>query len=147
MINPSEYRIGNLVRWNPALTNPSITFPSVVIEIMAISTDRIGHISPNLDHRSEAFEDDLVEKELHFKTLDELEPLPITEQFLIEAGFKDGSLSLPKNAATTFLLWKNNAVRIFYTNEKEIGGNAVYVHQLQNLYFLFTGEELNIGGH
>jgi hypothetical protein len=147
MIKPSEYRIGNLVRWNPALKNPAVTFPSVVIEIAAIMGDKIGHIAPNLEHRSEPFEDDLVEKELHFKSLDELEPLPITEQFLVDAGFSDGSLSLPKNPPPIFLLWKNGAVQVFYTNEKEIGGNAVYVHQLQNLYFLFTGEELNIGGH
>ncbi len=147
MINPSEYRIGNLVRWNPALKNPAITLPAVVIEIASITTEKVGHIAPNLDHRSEPFEDDLLEKELHFKTLDELEPLPITQQFLADAGFGDGLIKLPKNQPLVFLLWKNNAFNMYYTNEKEIGGNAVYVHQLQNLYFLFTGEELNIGGH
>src|ERR1700712_1698338 len=109
MINPSEYRIGNLVRWNPALRNPAVTFPAVTIEIAAITAYKIGHIAPNLDHRSEAFEDDLLEKELHYKTLDELEPLPITEEFLTYAGFTDGSLSLHKNPPPIFLLWKNKA--------------------------------------
>ena len=77
------------------------------------------------------------------------EPIPLTEEWLLRLGFvkKDN----PNN--TPSWIWKKDGEVWFYqtwigrdifiknffpTNQKQIN----YVHQLQNLYFALTGEEL-----
>jgi hypothetical protein len=74
-----------------------------------------------------------------------MDPIPLTEEWLIKFGFeKDaentswynrGIISVSKNGNIAFHLegkWLNSKVRVDS------------VHQLQNLYFALTGEELTI---
>ena len=84
--------------------------------------------------------------------LDYLSPIPLTEEILIKAGLKNGGYEN--------LFWskkcKNGKFEInamFYTNNThavgvrindEIDVNIEFIHQLQNLYFVLTGEELQI---
>jgi hypothetical protein len=67
-------------------------------------------------------------------------PIPLTEEWLRKFGFesyyKNGSEYQNKN----MYLVKNGDI---WQNLK-IGVNLKYVHQLQNLYFALTGEELEI---
>jgi len=86
----------------------------------------------------------------YFSQLDRLEPIPITEEWLLKLGFKN-----------------SNMQDCFYTNGNMYGistsdhkfrfiqGNLIcqlvlseinYVHQLQNLYFALTGKELECVG-
>lgn len=63
-----------------------------------------------------------------FNLLDLLKPIPLTEEWLKKLGFeKDGEV--PK---------------IIIIDDYQIYPNAkvAYVHQIQNLYFALTGEEL-----
>ena len=78
------------------------------------------------------------------------EPIPLTEEWLIRFGFEVSEIKREfghktiawthtgKYALTVY--FKNGilSVRFWQGNEKR------YVHQLQNLYFALTGEELTI---
>lgn len=80
------------------------------------------------------------------------EPIPLTEEWLLRVGFVLGF-----DVFTEF--YHNKKVKI-YLNEfdgltdkgtwlcllfgNNIGVNIKYVHQLQNLYFALTGEELTV---
>ena len=89
-------------------------------------------------------------------TYGEFKPIPLTEEWLVKMGFeidRTGDLSIMINSAVTHLFF-NKVKDFFYPMilvEAEfsgLGSNCVglnsiqYVHQLQNLYFALTGEEL-----
>ena len=65
-------------------------------------------------------------------------PIPLTEEWLLKFGFERNGKKL------TF--WKIDLVEdeegIFSFDESRIYIDIKYVHQLQNLYFALTGEEL-----
>jgi hypothetical protein len=84
-----------------------------------------------------------------FKTLHRLEPIPLTKEWLLKFGFeKNGNYLLEI---------KDNGAFFYDLNDKEfwVGGydscvssqgfiisNIEFVHQLQNLYFVLTNNEL-----
>lgn len=65
-------------------------------------------------------------------------PIPLTEEWLMNFGSVDG-FYLPNNIYTfvDFTLWD-------YKEGYIIAKDVKYVHQLQNLYFALTGEELTV---
>src|SRR5690606_23732350 len=68
--------------------------------------------------------------------------IPLTEQWLIDLGLKrmpESEYTLDSYDLAGFKLWMNKGKFLF--NDKI---NIDYVHQLQNLYFALTGEELTI---
>ena len=82
--------------------------------------------------------------------LKELEPIPLTEEWLVKFGFendKKGLILEFKNYSYSYLWFNNNSGQLRLVSE---GGkflthdNLKYVHQLQNLYFALTGKELEI---
>jgi hypothetical protein len=78
------------------------------------------------------------------------EPIPITEEWLLKFGFE-------KTMSWTYVKdLVGNLKLVYYLGEKgwSMGfksysdfPNLKYVHQLQNLYFALTGEELTYGGN
>ena len=84
------------------------------------------------------------------------DPIPLTEEILLEAGFKesnDGSNTqyvLP--VVWSFGVGEETRTEIFRLEEVEgkffsehcFNRVILYVHQLQNLYFALTGQELKI---
>ena len=83
-------------------------------------------------------------------TTDRIEPIPLTEEWLFKFGFRDNNYSFDKDIF--HISW---SVRVISTNVRSLfflDGeipddwkiNIKYVHQLQNLYFALTGEELEI---
>jgi len=74
-----------------------------------------------------------------------LNPIPLTEEILLKAGFeKNGDYCNSEDEALYHLddfCW--NLGDISY-NGSDDWFKCKYVHQLQNLYFALTGEELNI---
>lgn len=77
------------------------------------------------------------------------EPIPLTEEWLLKLGFKYYSLPSENNVkrgyytmkyGSTFKIIISNKKYYFLNFRKEIE----YAHQLQNLYFALTGEELTI---
>jgi hypothetical protein len=144
MIDPTELRIGNLICWNPRLINPNATLPAMPVRVSAILQDKIGYTSPNYEHRVEPFEDDKLQMEMPYRSLNELEPLTLTTEILKGANFKkeSGSLFKHKGHELYFDVKKNTG---FYLKKKFSFNNLSYVHHLQNIYFTLTGNELEIG--
>jgi len=73
-----------------------------------------------------------------------LEPIPITEEWLFKFGFLkdlDNDIYLNINAYA-FLYWQNDRVELLDDDNNFMISYCKYVHQLQNLYFALTGEEL-----
>lgn len=68
-------------------------------------------------------------------------PIPITEEWLLKFGFHKINESYIKNA---FLFTNCNSIYKFLYKLSIIENELKYVHQLQNLYFALTGEELII---
>ena len=80
---------------------------------------------------------------------EDLEPIPLTEEWLLKFGFEkltDKSRGFNSNSYTytkgiSFIVHLNDkllSVNFWQGNEKK------YVHELQNLFFALTGEELTI---
>lgn len=77
----------------------------------------------------------------------EIQPIPLTEELLVKAGFK-------KHLDTIFIHWSKEG-GMFEISTREPNGSYglwvngtigcfQYLHQLQNLYFALTGTELTI---
>lgn len=90
------------------------------------------------------------EKEFKFS----FSPIPLTEEWLLKFGFTKKGSHYFEFPATSHLLeiqeMKSNLGITFHLITKRrveprsaIGNALKFVHQLQNLYFALTGEELN----
>ena len=75
-------------------------------------------------------------------------PIPLTEEWLLKFGFeKRGYVKFLGNAYQRFVLGRNgiysiNEIAYIYEVCDHDLCEIRYVHQLQNLYFALTGEEL-----
>lgn len=139
----NELRIGNLIRFSEDGT----IFTIDSIEEKGLSVQN--------------------EKEIAWIDLEEFEPIPITEEWLLEVGFQiKDQLSVHKTKIyyisgidVDYCLYfadfrQDFGFYIEYTDspfDKDLGVlypitfGIKYVHQLQNLYFALTGEELTSG--
>lgn len=73
---------------------------------------------------------------------DHLEPIPLTEEWLVKFGFEEKDGYFTKNKDDIYNNYTDNSF------DYVINGIVIieikHVHQLQNLYFALTGEELKI---
>jgi hypothetical protein len=142
MINYNELRIENWVKRNDM---------EGVFTIRLVCKDRVAQIHL-IDHD--------FEKNAHFAcecTLSELEPILLTAEWLEKFGFieserygagdryfrKDGFTGLADYGAQLIVLPEGQDAYLscgYYENQID----CRYVHQLQNLHFALTGEELTI---
>lgn len=75
----------------------------------------------------------------NFTVGDCLLPIPLTEEWLLKFGFKNGSYFILNNV----IIYKDYNDK--YRYEYNYGQLWVkHVHQLQNLYFALTGKELTL---
>ena len=79
-------------------------------------------------------------REYNDEHLEDYEPIPLTEEWLLKFGFEYSDLNGDSG------LWKIPPFQIYgkynqFLYDYRLDVN--YVHQLQNLYFALTGEELN----
>ena len=90
-------------------------------------------------------------------SLSKLKPILLTEEWLIKFGFENDINSSMVQFWTLgkFILYHENYIHTETTNREyfelsnyyDVVGSSqeiIYVHQLQNLYFALTGEELEI---
>lgn len=77
---------------------------------------------------------------------EEIKPIPLTEEILLKAGFDEESEKPINYSANLYVDMVSNeaCVGCEYDGFHLVRSNIKYVHQLQNLYFALTGEELNI---
>lgn len=86
------------------------------------------------------------------KYTSKLFPIPLTEEILLKCGFNKGiDGSFIKNDISVFLDKRFKTNLYLQTNELSLNHNwfgyeckVKHLHQLQNLYFALTGEELKI---
>lgn len=81
--------------------------------------------------------DDINSVSLGYSIQDKFEPIPLTEEWLIKFGF---TKNFEEYSTKHLKIGKRVNKKGFYYGGREIK----HVHQLQNLYFALTGEELTI---
>ncbi|TDH29224.1 hypothetical protein EXU57_03920 [Segetibacter sp. 3557_3] len=141
MIKLNELRLGNLITWNPALVNPKITLTALMVEIAEIRIDTIGYGSSRMEHRVEPFEDDLIQLEPIFKSLEEFEPVKLSAKLLEAAGFQKHKQGWVK--ALIELGGEDHEFVISLAGKKLPVEKITTLHQLQNIYFALFGYELD----
>ena len=73
----------------------------------------------------------------------ELKPIPLTEEWLLKFGFASGGYGeYKKDRYILDCEYTDKGVYYFIIDDVCIEADMLYVHQLQNLYFALTGEEL-----
>ena len=124
-MNPKELRIGNF-----------LTVSNNVLAISEIKKDCFCFCQQYID-----------EWEFLFNDYD-VQPIQITEDWLKRFGF-NGVENDHIKCKNIHLSYSSVFNRVFISDEDDdpqtvVGVNIKYVHQLQNLYFALTGEELEI---
>lgn len=99
----------------------------------------------------------LQEKKGHHLLINNLKPIPLTEEWLLKFGFEETNAkeNLDREWCVdyeiencNFIINYNKTLNIFYFSFSNginwINIEIYYIHQLQNLYFALTNEELEI---
>lgn len=119
-----ELRIGNIIYWGKYKT-----------KVFELTHDLDNDFSINCDK------------------IDEFKPIPLTKEWLVNLGLNRSDADTPYNFEISSLeyLWiKDQGLKVFYTNGKHSEDMPLatypcdYVHQLQNIYYSLTGEELTL---
>lgn len=130
----NSLRIGNLLYFS----EENIIRPVTSIQVGFYSSDRVGIIS-------------------EYHDIIEFKPIELNENWLIKFGFKKGNQTYKNGYSievlkTDFYLrpsfmdgyyWGFNISNDIVDCELNDVKRIKYVHQLQNLYYAITGEELN----
>jgi len=80
---------------------------------------------------------EIAKKEVEF-----IQPVLLTEEWLIKFGFKRQNNAWNGPHKNDFSLWNPKGEEEIKMNDTVLCPRTDYVHQLQNLYFALTGEEL-----
>ena len=124
-MKPTELRIGNLVCYN-----------GKVVKVEQITKHKIGyHTKPN-------------ETRMNYARLCEIEPIPITEEWLTKIGFvkriySDKIFAYGGGMLSTVYFIESTMIDI-RTEDNDATILCKHLHQLQNAYYLVTGKELEI---
>lgn len=147
MVNANELRLGNLLLWNPKLAHPETTLTPATVEVVSISGDKIGYVSPGVERRAEPFEDDVLQSEPKLLSLEALEPIALTFRILDECGFEKQSGSDEETWVSDLLKGmvfrpSQDGITLYDADRKKIGETIKFLHRFQNLYFSLTGVEM-----
>ena len=147
MIAANELRIGNY--FHPCDTRGGVTIPNTTIIWKVGSIDKFGKVAviePSNENNI-------------YLTIYECSPIPLTPEILEKCGFEKS-----KKQEDGFCLFMNQFTFIDLDNDGEgyhvflrqfdssdksindcvlIDSTLFHLHQLQNLYYALTGEELN----
>jgi len=124
-LQASELRIGNLVKHDGKIGAVCVIYEDAIN--FTDETSLVGWYT------------------LEFDSETELKPIPLTEDWLLRMGFKKEYEYYTFPGTETILLDPN--LKCFTTGDDNCSvffKTPEYVHQLQNLYFALTGEELTI---
>lgn len=76
-----------------------------------------------------------------------LKPIPLTEELLLKFGFEFQETFFHYDSHTDFYIFKDFRIASYLGSDYELWYKNIeisieYVHELQNIYFALTGEEL-----
>jgi hypothetical protein len=132
----NELRIGNFV-----------TDGIFQIEIFTISEDDVWGVVGNIINLVRASNEDFYKRGDYHFNVENIEGIPLTEEWLLKLGFEQRPEGEPLYYKDRIMvnMGNHNIVHILGTNNghvlpRQFGGYKV--HQLQNLYFALTTEEL-----
>lgn len=130
MIDAKELRIGNYVHRND--------YPNDLFKMRSISDDRI--------HLINVLEIDVVNNTIYSSdcTLSELEPIPLTDKWLLKFGFEETLTKVYSIDDFPSYKFTGHSFEVFAFEENNYLPDLQYIHQLQNLYFALTGTELTL---
>lgn len=137
MIQANELRIGNIVTVDNPQFHPNLKDVPMVIK--GIHTTERGY-AVKLEHLIPS--DDIFTE--YSQLIQFIIPIPLTGEILLKAGFEKDIESLFYR--NSFIIAKTKTRWAFYHNGL-MGGELVRIddlHQLQNLFFALTGEEIKI---
>ena len=125
MIDPKELRIGNYV----SLKN------GIHVSVLTIEHDVYSEIGYCI-----------YDQNLCVRLLEDLSPIPITEEWLERFGFNPEYPCWYMDDIPFFIEQLDDQFRVSFEGSGGYAWNQKInsLHQLQNLYFALTGEELNI---
>ena len=138
-----ELRIGNLVFVNDQVCNPELEGVTMIVK--EIYKDRLV-----CDYMLVV--SDIINRKTHNVSIGDIKPIPLTEEVLLKCGFEikpDSSLptfvySGRLDLQVEFMLGEYS-FRIEVENRHTTFVRVIkYLHELQNLYFSITGEELEV---
>jgi len=119
MMKANELRFGNLIRHTHCEILTSILKGKIIEVNFSNDPEYVCNVRPEL-----------------------YEPIPLTEEWLLKFGFIDtGSYYLKGAFSIAKMPWTNGKIGL-YAYAMDYSMELKYVHQLQNLYFALTGEEL-----
>jgi len=137
MIQPNELRKGNL--FNPISRRTKIHLPqtSVIFEVVEILLFRVTTVLYGTNPAQ-------VESLPEFRYAD-LSPIPLTPEILEKCGFEKGYDVYSKDSfEIAYIINGFDEVGYVLIINKEAESVIFhYLHQLQNLYFALTGQELD----
>ncbi len=84
------------------------------------------------------------EEEETYIEIDSFEGIGITEDWLIKFGFKSVAGNYEFNNGTTNIVFYKNEIYESIEGQWKWYPHIRHIHQLQNLYFALTGEELEL---
>lgn len=123
-MNLQELRIGNYVSMNFDKEGQEYIIPTIVKELSEVNC-RV-----------------LSKGEVFVTHYDNIKPIPLTEDILLKCGFEKRVDNVCNESH--FVLGKFIVRDDFVLCDIDIHVVITTLHQLQNLYFALTGEELNI---
>lgn len=144
----TELRIGNIVTVDNPKYHPQLK--GVLLRVIGIRenviADKIEHCL-QLEHVAK-------KANTYYQTYSQfteyINPIPLTEQWLLDFGFEIEREHYDKGRLSILLADNNNDYykngRVFYKSWAIMEAQPKYVHQLQNLYFALTQEELILKG-
>ena len=133
-MNANDLRLGNIVTINNIFSHEKmLNIPLLVCGIEKLRENDGGIIKLNYPN----YNDNIVIPA--FSQFDKfINPIPLTEEWLLKAGFKKIGSLFYHDSFFACELSSHNELRFEDLDNLYIK----YVHQLQNLYFCFCGEEL-----
>lgn len=141
MIKPNELRVGNL--FHPTMYSNGIRVPqSTIAKIITIDAFHVLWLPSDLNPAQVKWNE---------SKYNEIEPIPLTSEWLLKFGFeKTTGLTWSLSHEKTYSVYRKSGLAY---NEIKVewwyGGILLKkqpdsVHELQNLYYALTGEELTI---
>ncbi|WP_185260330.1 hypothetical protein [Elizabethkingia anophelis] len=128
-MNPAELRIGNYIEYNKC-----------ILPIIGIASPK-----PVDGRFADKWVIELLCNGFINATLDQLIPIPLTEEWLLKLGFIDEALEcrnerIHKTYRSGELILDERFILMDIDTKVEVK----YIHQLQNLFYALTGEELKL---